>query len=108
MRELSSMDGESLFPVVKCIHLLMIAQLVFLEVNNDVFKDIKVNLNFFLNNFTFKSVKLIKLKFSNWWSLRTIYLYQQLIEERSATLSKMATSILKDCTLKKIKLFKKT
>ena len=43
LRELSSMDGESLFPVVKCIHLLMIARLVFLEISNDMFKDIKVN-----------------------------------------------------------------
>ncbi len=41
LRNLMSLDGESLFTIVKCIHLLVLPRIVFIELN-DHFSKIKV------------------------------------------------------------------
>lgn len=65
LRLFMSANGEYVIPSVKCIHFLVFARFVLID---------------FVNQF--QAVPLI-----NWWSLRTIYLYQQLFEERPETLS---------------------
>jgi hypothetical protein len=41
LRNFMSMDGENLFTIVKCVHLLVLPRIVFIELN-DFFSKIKV------------------------------------------------------------------
>ncbi|RMZ93324.1 tetratricopeptide repeat 27, partial [Brachionus plicatilis] len=72
-RALLNLDGETLFQTVKCSHLLLLSKLIFLDHYEKI---------------TDKS------KLSCWWSLRLIFLYQQLFEEKSSTLKEMFEKIL--------------
>lgn len=70
-----NLDGETLFQIVKCPHLLLLSKLIFLD-NYDKISAIN--------------------KLSSWWTLRLIFLYQQLFEEKSSTLKEKVETIIKE------------
>lgn len=72
------MDGETLFQIVKCPHLLLLSKLIFLD--------------------NYEKISA-KNKLSGWWTLRLIFLYQQLFEERSSTLKEKFETIMKEMNL---------
>lgn len=74
LRTTLTSNGEYVKTIVKCIHFLLFAKVVLVDCASQ-----------------FQAIPFI-----NWWSLRVIYLYQQLFDERTQTLSDQALGLISD------------
>ena len=78
LRQELGVDGETLFTIVKCPHLLLLSKLILLDCREAIGAHVPL---------------------VDWWALRLIGVYQNLFEERTATLTSLSASLIEKRTL---------
>lgn len=66
LESLLSIDGETIYSTFKNLQFFLIAKVILIDLVDNLYE---------------------KVEFINWWSMRAIYIYQQLFEERLSTLT---------------------